>query len=286
MPARLLHIFRNNPLGRETLLQSIYFCKAVGANPVIYIPNDTKLWLDLGNKTIPVALSASYLTSPETACEHATQLLEQNGIPITFFQTGNDHEPMIHNAPSVCEFMTCPRNIGDLSSKIGLGHLGRKVRRIVKFAPFPILITSLAFKEWHNIAVFFGGSANALKALKLGFRLSRASGMPIDVFTQLEKEPLQHYEKYIHDKNLTKEMGRRVNEWHVFDQGRFEENLYHVPHDALVVMGARDGSPVKGLVFGSKMEKIHTWLPNNLLIAGPNYKEPNTSIPSWFPSLG
>ena len=35
MEARLLHIFRNTPLGRETLLQSIYFCKQMAVTPIV-----------------------------------------------------------------------------------------------------------------------------------------------------------------------------------------------------------------------------------------------------------
>ncbi|MCP4108404.1 MAG: universal stress protein, partial [Desulfobacteraceae bacterium] len=38
MEPQLFHIFRNTPLGRETLLQSIYFCNKVGASLTVYIP--------------------------------------------------------------------------------------------------------------------------------------------------------------------------------------------------------------------------------------------------------
>ncbi len=62
--------------------------------------------------------------------------------------------------------------------------------------------------------------------------------------------------------------------------GRFEENLYKVPHDALVVIGAYNHSLVKNMVFGCKMEKIQSTLPNNLLIAGPEYTEPMNSLPA------
>ena len=37
MAQKLFHIFRNTPLGRETLLQSIYFCQKMGVLPTIYI---------------------------------------------------------------------------------------------------------------------------------------------------------------------------------------------------------------------------------------------------------
>ena len=80
-------------------------------------------------------------------------------------------------------------------------------------------------------------------------------------------------------------MCRRINAWHIFEQNSFEENLYQVPHDALVVLSAYGHSRLKEMVFGSKLEKIQSTLPNNLLIVGPNYTEPNTSIPAWFSHL-
>ncbi len=55
----------------------------------------------------------------------------------------------------------------DLSSKIGLGYIGPRVRRIVKCARFPVLIATPVFKPWTRLAVFFGGSVNGVKALKL-----------------------------------------------------------------------------------------------------------------------
>jgi len=286
MPTQLLHIFRNNPLGREILLQSLFFCKVVRASLVIYIPRHKQFLMDFENNVVKVDLDKSYLTSPQTAVEHATQLAGQNGIPIKFIIIENSPVPVIHNVQSNFDFMTCPRSISDLSSKIGLGYIGPRVRRIVNSARFPVLLTSPAFKKWQRIAVFFGGSANAVKALKLGLRIGRVSGLPVDVFTQMEDVSRKSYEKVVEKNYLKKEMNRRVIKWHVFEKESFEENLYQVPHDALVVLGAFGHSLLKDIVFGSKMEKIQSILPNNLLIAGPNYTEPNTSIPAWFPSLG
>jgi hypothetical protein len=93
------------------------------------------------------------------------------------------------------------------------------------------------------------------------------------------------YEKTIKDKNIQKAISRRVNRWHIFEKGTFEEILYEVPHDALVVLDAFGHSLLKDTVFGSRLEKIQSSLRNNLLITGPNYMEPNTSLPSWFPFL-
>jgi hypothetical protein len=271
MENRLLHIFRNNPFGRETLLQSIYFCNKVGASPVIYIPKTTKFLMYFDNDVVQVDLDKSYLISPETAKKRATELLEQGGISARFLDPKHFTASTLPDIHTNFDYMCCPRSVSDMSSKIGLGYIGPRVRRIVRSARFPVLITSLVYKEWKSIAVFFGGSANAIKALRLGFHIARASGIQLDVFTQTEKFSKEDYQQIIKDRNLEEEMDLYVKQWHFFENRVFEENLYDVPHDALVILGAFGHGVIRNFVFGSKMEKIQSTISNNLLIAGPNY---------------
>ena len=271
MENRLLHIFRNNPFGRETLLQSIYFCNNVGASPVIYIPKTTKFLMYFDNDVVQVDLDKSYLISPETALKRATELIEQKGISARFLDPKHFTASTLPDIHTNFDYMCCPRSVSDMSSKIGLGYIGPRVRRIVNSARFPVLITSPVYKEWKSIAVFFGGSANAIKALRLGFHIARTSGLQLDVFTQTEKFSKEDYQQIIKDRNLEAEMDLYVKQWHFFENRIFEENLYDVPHDALVILGAYGHGVIRTLVFGSKMEKIQSTISNNLLIAGPNY---------------
>ena len=238
MTARLFHIFRNNPFGRETLLQSIYFCKKVGVSLVIYIPRHKKFLMHFKNDVVRINLDDSYLTSPNTALARATELAEKMVIRARFHDPNHYVKSILPDIKANYNFMSCPRSISDLSSKIGLGYLGPRVRGIIESARFPVIITCPAYKKWQSIAVFFGGSANAVNALKLGFRISGASGMRLDVFTQIEDVSRKSYEQIITDNNLKKEMSRCVKKWHVFEKGNFEENLYKVPHNALVILGA------------------------------------------------
>ncbi|MDM8536839.1 universal stress protein [Desulfobacterales bacterium HSG17] len=270
MEAQLFHIFRNTPLGRETLLQSIYFCQKVMASPVLYIPKHTKFLMYFENDVVQVDLDESYLNSPDTARDHATELLEQNKIDPKFIKPKNYTASTLPDIPTNFDFMCCPRSISDLSSKIGLGYIGPRVRRIVKSAHFPVLITSPVYKPWKSITVFFGGSSNAVNALKLGFRISRISGMPLEVFTQADKNP-EFYKNVIKEQNLEKDMENYVSQWHIFEQGTLENNLYDVPHNALVILGAFGHGILRDILFGSTMEKIQSVISNNLLIAGPNY---------------
>jgi len=271
MENRLLHIFRNNPFGRETLLQSIYFCNKVGASPVIYIPKTTKFLMYFDNDVVQVDLDKSYLTSPETALKNATELVEQAGMNARFLDPKHYTASTLPDIHTNFDYMCCPRSISDMSSKIGLGYIGPRVRRIVKSARFPVLITSLVYKEWKNIAVFFGGSVNAIRALRLGFHIARASGIKLNVFTMTEKRSKEDYQQMIKDRDLEREMDLHVNQWHFFENRVFEENLYDVPHDALIILGAYGHGVIRDIVFGNKMEKIQSTISNNLLIAGPNY---------------
>jgi hypothetical protein len=223
------------------------------------------------NDVVQVDLDKSYLTSPETALKHATELLEQAGMNARFLDPKHFTASTLPDIHTNFDYMCCPRSISDMSSKIGLGYIGPRVRRIVKSARFPVLITSPVYKEWKSIAVFFGGSVNAVKALRLGFHIARASGMQLDVFTQTENLSKEDYQQIIKDRNLEKEMELYVNRWHFFENRVFEENLYDVPHDALVILGAYGHGVIRNFVFGSMMEKIQSTISNNLLIAGPTY---------------
>ena len=271
METRLLHIFRNTPLGRETLLQSIYFCKLMNIMMTVYIPNHVKFLMYFDNDVVQVDLDNSYLTSPDTSLKHATDILEPSGITYKFFEPKYFTASTLPDIPTNHDFMCCPRSISDPSSKIGLGHIGPRVRRIVKSARFPVLLTSAVYKEWKNITVFFGGSNNALKALKLGFRICRETGLPLDIFTQAGKNEKEEYIDIIEKAGLKDELEMSLQDWLFFETGKLEENLFEVKHDSLVIIGAYGHSVIKDYLFGSKMETINSTVTNNILIVGPNY---------------
>ncbi len=270
MNTTLLHIFRNTPLGRETALQSVYFCNQLDALPTVYIPKHKRFLMYFDNDVVQIDLDDSYLTDPKTALEHAISIFAKDGVKPKFLEPKDFTASELPDIPVDFDFMCCPRSISDLSSKIGLGYIGPRVRRIVNSARFPVLITSPAYKEWKSIAVFFGGSANAIKALKLGISIGRKSGMPLRVFSQMGKGYQESFDTAMSNQYLKSDVESMVKKWYVFEKGLFEENLYEVPHDALVILGAYGHGVIKDLMFGSKMEKVQSVLPNNMLIVGPN----------------
>jgi hypothetical protein len=270
MISRLLHIFQNTPLGRETFLQAAYFSKQLQVSLTIYIPRHVKFLMYFENDVIQVDLDRSYLISPDTAQDRAIEIAKEAGIEPSFIEPKHFTASALPDIPTDFDFMVCPRSISNLSSKIGLGYIGPKVHSIVNAANFPVLISSHVYKPWKSIVVFFGGSANALNALKLGFRVQKTTGFPLKIFTHVETS-YEAYQKDIIDQGLENELNQRVEDWQFFESGNLTDNLYNVPHDALVILGAFSHGLIRDIMFGSKMEKIQISSTNNLLIVGSRY---------------
>ena len=76
----------------------------------------------------------------------------------------------------------------------------------------------------------------------------------------------------LEDRGLLEEVNKNVRNWRIFDSGRFADNLYEVPHDALIVMGSYGHGLVKDFLFGSTMEMVQSIMPNPLLIVGHRYR--------------
>jgi hypothetical protein len=270
MEERLLHVFRNTPLGRETLLQSLYFCKTLDVSLHVYVPQSTQFLIYFDHDAVQVDLDPSYLTSPGSATAHVAELAQLEGVSPNFLTPKNFTASQLPDIPSNFDYMCCPRSITDLSSKIGLGYIGPKVRRIVKSSTFPVFLTSSVFKAWKSLAVFYGGSQNANKALSWGLHLSRISGLALDMVTFTEGRSEDYFDERLQAGGLMDQVRENVRQWHKNTEDRFEDHLYQVPHDALLVVGAYGHGLIKDFLFGSKMETIQSWMPNNILLIGPN----------------
>jgi hypothetical protein len=268
MVNELLHVFRNTPFGRETLMQSAFFCKQVELSMEIYLPRYSQFLMYFDHGVVTVDLDRSFLRSPDTAREHASEIVEAFSIPHRFFEPTRFTVAELPDLPVNYGYMCCARSISDLSSKIGLGLIGSRVRSIVQQARFPVLIPAAAHKEWNSIMCFFGGSANASIALRCARNLSERSGKPMRIFTQAEKT-MEFYEQALHSAFASESVEPNYAEWLYFEEGDMRENLYAVPSDALVVVGAYGHGVARDLLFGSKLEMIQTVLPNPLLIVGP-----------------
>ncbi len=265
----LFHIFRNTPFGRDTLLQSAYFADKLSIPVTLYLPRHIQFLMYFARKAVTVDLDRGFLKAPETAEAHACEVLEAHGVRFDIFSPTDFTALELPDIPVTFKYMCLPRSVGDLSTKIGMGYIGPKVRQIVQNAAFPVLIPTPVYKEWHRIVVFFGGSRNAVAAVRAALELHRACGLPLQLFTKGAGKPRSHYEELLDQEGLLEALNETADEWLFFPKGRFRRLLYEVPSDALAVVGAYGHGAIKEIVFGSKMETLQATLPNNMLIIGP-----------------
>ena len=281
MKDHLLHIFRNSPMGRENLMQSAAFCEAqFGLSLAIYIPTTTQFIMNFEHHSVPVDLDGSYTRYPETAQQHMLDVLAGFNVRYTPFvpdEFGMNNSPIL---PAEWAMMTCPRVISDASSRIGLGHIGPKVRSLVKHAAFPVFIPCMSFKRWTSVTACFGGSELGAIAVKEGLAIARLAGVPFTVHTQLAGVTREQCERALAAAGVLEHLSGADAQWQIFDQGSLEENLYAVPHDSLVVVGAAGQRLMRELVFGSKLEVIQSTLPNPLVVIGPNCRTPWDLLPA------
>lgn len=265
MKKPLIHIFRNTPFGRETLLQSAYFCHRMQLPLSIYIPEFKSFLLYFDSDVVQVDLDDSYLTDPDSAKKHIKEILARQQVEFSLIQPTSKSASTLPDIPTNFSLMTCPRSMSDDARKIPLGTIGSKVRRIVQTARFPIYLPASVFKPWSNLAVLYGGSENAAGALRLALEINRVSKAPLQLFSQGDRNKL---EAQLGSQGFTAEQIESFD-WTFWPDGDIVEHLYDIPHDSLVLLGAYGKSLIREALFGSTTEKVQANLPNSMFIVGP-----------------
>jgi len=280
MTTTMLHIFRNSPLGRENLMQSAYFCKQQpGMSLAVYVPQVTRFTLSPGDDLAMVDLDESYIRYPTTARRHVKAVLADFDCPFEFHTPSKHDKSQMPHLKGLWAMMACPRVITEQSSRIGLGHLGPKVRSLAKLSRFPIFIPSMSFKAWTSVRAFFGGSPLGAIVVKAAMAVARLARVPLIVHTQLDGTTRKECEKSLSAVGILDAMSGGDIQWRTYEEGTLDENLYAVPHDSLVLAGAAGHQLIRELVFGSKLEVIQTTLPNPLIIIGPECRTPWDRLP-------
>lgn len=271
MEAGLLHIFKNTPAGRENFLQSLYFCRKTGASPIVYLPEFSKFLMYFEDEVMQVDLDGSWLFARESARKHAGELLKKSGFEPDFLVPRNFTSATLPDIPTHFDFVTCPWNLREISSSGRRRQAALRMRRMANAAYFPLLLCSPAYKEWNSITVFFNGSVNSVNALKLGIHLQKNTGLLMDIFTQAEGKSLSDCEEILRKAKMETATKQVVGRWQFFETGLLEENLYEIPHDALVILGGSGTSLIHDMICGSFPEKLQILISNPMLIAGPKY---------------
>ncbi len=265
MKKPLLHVFRNTPFGRETLLQSAYICQKLNLPLSVYRPEFKSFLLYFGTDILQVDLDSSYLTDPESAPKHIAETLAECQISYKAVKPTGKSASTLPDLPVNFSLMTCPRSMSDDTRKISLGMIGSKVRRIVQTAHIPVFIPAPVFKPWDRISVLYGGSDIAAAALRLGLEIHKRSGFPLRVFSRGERSELE--------MRLTQQgfSSSQINslDWHFWAGGNLVDNLYSIPHNSLVLLGAYGRNMIRETLFGSITEKVQSHLPNSMIIVGP-----------------
>ncbi len=261
----VLHVFRNTPFGRETLLQSAYLCRRLQLPLSIYLPEFKRFLFYFDSDVVQVDLDTSYLSDPATAQEHVREILAIHQIEYRLVKPKGQSASDLPDLPTHFSVMTCPRSMSDDTRKIALGHIGSKVRRIVQAAPFPIYLPAPVFKPWTRLSVLYGGSDSAAGALRLALKIQQLSNAALQLFSQGDRPEL---ESRLLGQGFTPEQIEALD-WQFFDEGDISQQLYTLPHDGLVMLGAYGKGSLREALFGSTMEKVQSGLPNSLMVVGP-----------------
>jgi nucleotide-binding universal stress UspA family protein len=223
------------------------------------------------NSVVTIELDKSYLSFPETAEAHLREILDGGGVPWRFVEPAAFTATELPDLPVDWALMSCPRVISESVQRIGLTHIGPKVRAIIKHATFPVFIPAACYKEWNRVAAFFGGSELGLHAVRIAMRIAHHAQAPLTIYTQLsdalERERLR---EMLRRESFPVNGEAPDRQWVVFESGSLEENLYAVPGDSLAVIGAAGEKSIRRLLFGGRLEIVQSTLPNPLLIIGPN----------------
>ncbi len=266
MNSPLLHVFRNTPFGRETLLLSAYSCQKLQLPLDIYLPKEKRFLFYFDADVVQIDLDSSYLRDKGSARQHAEELIESFSLQHRFISPCSQTATGLPDLQTNFSLMTCPRSMSDVTGRIGLGHIGPKVRRILQLAPFPVLLPSAAYKPWNKLTVLYGGSPLAAVSVRLAMQLQKRCHLPMQIISVGDRPSL---EKALESQGLIEQV--HSCDWRVFPGSSLNDHFFEIPHDALVVLGAYGHGPIKALL-GSSMEMVQSQLPNPLLVVGPRYR--------------
>lgn len=270
MEKAIFHIFLNSPVGRENLMQSAYLGEKLKPRSLsVFLPTHDQCVMYCDDTVLTLDLDASYVRYPDTARDRAQVVLKQFDVAHDFFQPSSFTGGTLPDIPKDWAIVACPRAISKKSGRIGLGHIGPKVRSILVNVAFPLFMPAGAFKAWNRVAVLFGGPNQGTTATRIADQIATRAKVPLEIFTQLSDATREQCEATLAELKIKERIDRGQVVWRTFDSGTLEENLYEIPHDSLVVAGTGKHTLVEHMLFGTTLEKIQALLPNPLIVCGP-----------------
>ncbi len=268
---RVLHVFRNTPIGRETLLGALHLCSSTGMQLYLYRPHTPRFTLQFANELIEIPLDASFTRDQRTARRHAEELSAEHHTVIHWVSNHHQLASTLPVIPDTFDLMTSPHSIAGPGQQGSAAFVGSRVRRLIRTAHHPVVILPAPFVPWDRITVFFAGSSHAVCALAWARAIAQASGVPYQVLTHDEGNAVAKASQALESNGWLKDI--QAN-WRILPKGAFENNLWDVPRTSLIVAGAFGSGGVKARLFGSRTELLLSQLVNPFLLVGPHATMP------------
>jgi len=269
MQLNLLHVFRNTPLGRETLLQAADFSRKTHSRLNVYLPEFDRILLHFGSNAVEIRLDGSYLYLRESARQNLRKIAELARVRVHEVAPETMTASNLPRLPTNFDVISLPRIMVERKSHVSLGS---GVRKLVKSATVPALIAPGRFHDWREVLVLFGGSRFSVVALRWGMAISRESGLPLRLLTLAGRQVSKRTCEEILSKNKLRPDD--FKQWDILETEEPVSILDAIPRESMLVMGAYGHSGIRARLFGSTTELIQKNSANLIMLVGESCSPP------------
>jgi hypothetical protein len=260
---KVLHVFRNTPLGKVTLRQAADFVKKINSTLHVYIPEFDRFLMYFAEDIVEIKLDRSYLYFSDTVRQDMKEVLDEIGIEAKVAEHRTSTATKLPDVSNEFDLFSLPRI---MTERKGPTIIGSTVRRVIKASYAPVLITPGRFHDWTEIMVLFGGSEYCIRALQWAITISKRCGFSLKALTLLEgKKTKKYYQQIIKDNQISLEDNF---DWIIIDNKQKETILRFIPQTAMIVMGAYGSSRIHETIFGSTTELVLYNVANLLFLVG------------------
>lgn len=272
LAVQIFHVFRNTPLGKETLRQAADFVKQINGELNVYVPEHDRFMLYFEYNAVEISLNASYLYSIETAHANMNAVLDELGVAARLVHVKTKTGSTLPDIETTFDVISLPKVMTEPKGKLLSQSIGAGVRSLVNESPVPAIIGPGRFAEWNAVHTFFGGSTHSIRALKWAIKISSLAQVPLYVSSLCEGK-----NKQVQYENLLKKAAiptDSFSEWKFWHEKSFIEMLNMVSRNSLIVMGAYGHHKIRSKLFGSKTELVLRNAANMLMLVGARCKNP------------
>ncbi len=269
MPLTVFHVYRNTPLGRETLRQAADFARRTRGRLKLYVPEFERFLLYFPFQAVEIRLDRSYLFLPGSSERNRKAVLQKIGVRTETVTPTSQAASNLPNVQTDFDVLSLPRVMVERPGT--LPGVGTGVRHLVKASHTPALVAPGRFHDWRNVVVLFGGSAFSVTALRWGETVAKLAGVPLQLLTRVDgKTSPAAYEAALAAQGLAAAKYR----WDWFEDPAPEAVLDHIRRTALIVMGAYGHGRILARVFGSTTELVLRNTANLILLVGEHARPP------------